>query len=67
MPIHRASHNDNVELIKFLIDNGANVEAKTHEGNFLNYFSLILKLLIFDLIFSKKDGVQYIVLLIGAI
>ena len=32
MPIHRACHNDNVELVKFLVDNGADVEAKTNEG-----------------------------------
>ena len=32
MPIHRACHNDNVELVKLLIDSGADVEAKTDEG-----------------------------------
>ena len=31
-PIHRACHNDNVDLVKFLIDNNANVESKTNEG-----------------------------------
>lgn len=32
MPIHRACHNDNVDLVKLLIDNGADVESKTNEG-----------------------------------
>ena len=32
MPIHRACHNDNVELVRFLVDQGADVEAKTNEG-----------------------------------
>ena len=32
MPIHRACHNDSVELVKFLVDHGADVEAKTDEG-----------------------------------
>lgn len=31
-PLHRACHNDNVELVKFLIDKGADVESKTNEG-----------------------------------